>query len=95
MPGLRDALGRAVLIGGIGDAADVAGHDLYTTIDRYIQFRLEQALEKGVAAHHAKAGVAVALDPANGEVLAMAAVPSLNPERAGRGARARARAIAR
>ncbi len=79
LPGLRDALGRAVLIGGIGDAADVAGHDLYTTIDRYIQFRLEHALEKGVAAHRAKAGVAVALDPNNGEVLAMAAVPSLNP----------------
>ena len=29
--------------------------------------------------HHAKAGVAVALDPNNGEILAMAAVPSLNP----------------
>jgi len=80
LAGLRDALGRAVLIGGIGDnAADTAGHDLYTTIDRYIQFRLERALEKGVAAHHAKAGVAVALDPNNGEILAMAAVPSLNP----------------
>jgi cell division protein FtsI (penicillin-binding protein 3) len=79
LPGLRDALGRAVLIGGIGDAGEVAGHDLYTTIDRYIQFRLERALEKGVAAHRAKAGVAVALDPNNGEVLAMAAVPSLNP----------------
>ena len=79
LPGLRDALGRAVLIGGIGDVADVAGHDLYTTIDRYIQFRLERALEKGVTAHRAKAGIAVALDPNNGEVLAMAAVPSLNP----------------
>jgi cell division protein FtsI (penicillin-binding protein 3) len=79
LPGLRDALGRAVLIGGLGDTADVAGHDLYTTIDRYIQFRLGRALEKGVAAHRAKAGVAVAIDPNNGEILAMAAVPSLNP----------------
>ncbi|MDB4967754.1 MAG: Peptidoglycan glycosyltransferase [Myxococcales bacterium] len=79
VPGLRDALGRAVLIGGLGEAGDVAGNDLYTTIDRYIQFRLERALEKGVTAHRAKAGVAVALDPANGEVLAMAAVPTLNP----------------
>jgi cell division protein FtsI (penicillin-binding protein 3) len=79
LPGLRDALGRAVLIGGIGDGAEVAGNDLYTTIDRYIQFRLERALEKGVTAHRAKAGVAVALDPNNGEILAMASVPSLNP----------------
>ena len=79
LPGLRDALGRALIIGGIGDAGDVAGHDLYTTIDRYIQFRVERALEKGVTQHRAKAGVAVALDPNNGEILAMAAVPSLNP----------------
>ena len=61
--GCRDALGRAVLVGGLGDVGEVAGHDLYTTIDRYIQFRLEQALQNGVADHHAKAGVAVAIDP--------------------------------
>lgn len=79
VPGLRDALGRAVLVSGLGDAGEVAGSDLYTTIDRYIQFRLEKALEKGVQANHAKAGVAVALDPKNGEVLAIATVPSLNP----------------
>ncbi len=77
--GLRDALGRSVMVGGLGDVSDVAGHDLETTIDRYVQFRLERALENGVSAHHAKAGVAVALDPRNGEVLAMASVPSLNP----------------
>jgi cell division protein FtsI (penicillin-binding protein 3) len=79
LPGLRDALGRAVLIGGIESASGVAGHDLHTTIDRYIQFRLERALDKGVTQHRAKAGVAVALDPRSGEILAMAAVPSLNP----------------
>lgn len=79
VPGLRDALGRNVMVGGLGDTSDVAGSDLYTTIDRYIQFRLEKALENGVSSHHAKAGVAVALDPHTGEVLAMASVPSLNP----------------
>jgi cell division protein FtsI (penicillin-binding protein 3) len=79
LEGLRDALGRAVLIGGLESAGDVAGHDLHTTIDRYIQFRLERALEKGVSQHRAKAGVAVALDPQSGEIYAMASVPSLNP----------------
>jgi cell division protein FtsI (penicillin-binding protein 3) len=79
VPGLRDALGRDVLVGGVGDVSQESGHDVYTTIDRYIQFRLEKSLQNGVAAHHAKAGVAVALDPRNGEVLAMAAVPTLNP----------------
>jgi cell division protein FtsI (penicillin-binding protein 3) len=79
VPGLRDALGRSVLVDGLGDTSDVAGHDLYTTLDRYIQFRLEHALTDGVQKWHAKAGVAVALDPKTGEVLAMASVPSLNP----------------
>jgi cell division protein FtsI (penicillin-binding protein 3) len=94
VPGLRDALGREVLVGGVGDVAPQSGHDVHTTLDRYIQFRLEHALQAGVTAHHAKAGVAVALDPTNGEVLAMAAVPTLNPnepeESKGRGVRNRA-----
>ncbi|HZS42515.1 MAG TPA: penicillin-binding protein [Polyangia bacterium] len=79
VPGLRDALGREVMSSGLGDVSEQAGHDLHTTIDRYLQFRLEHALAAGVGAHRAKAGVALALDPSNGEILAMAAVPSLNP----------------
>jgi cell division protein FtsI (penicillin-binding protein 3) len=79
VPGLRDALGRAVLTSGLGEATPQRGHDLLTTIDRYIQFRLEHALEKAVLGTHAKAGVAVALDPRNGEILAMASLPSLDP----------------
>ena len=77
--GLRDAFGREVLPSGIADTPSPAGHDVVTTIDKYIQFRIEKALEEGVQKNHAKAGVAVALDPRNGEVLAMASVPSLNP----------------
>jgi cell division protein FtsI (penicillin-binding protein 3) len=79
VPGLRDALGRALFVGGLGDLTPQGGHDVETTIDRYVQFRLEHALEAAVQKHHAKAATAVALDPKNGEVLAMAAVPSLNP----------------
>ncbi len=93
VPGLRDALGRAVLIDGIADAPDASGQDVETTIDRHIQFRLEQALARAVAAHHAKAASAVALDPRNGEVLAIATVPTFNPNDPGdaheRGARLR------
>ncbi|MBP6608052.1 MAG: penicillin-binding protein [Deltaproteobacteria bacterium] len=77
--GWQDARGRKVMVGGIGDSARERGHDVRLTIDKFIQFRLEQALEEGVHKAHAKAGVAVALDPRNGEVLAMASVPSVNP----------------
>lgn len=79
IPGLRDALGRKLLTSGLGDTGRDRGHDVFLTLDKFIQFKLEQALEEGVAQHHAKAGVAVALDPRNGEILAMAAVPSVNP----------------
>ena len=77
--GLRDALGREVLPQGMGDAAPQGGHDVVTTIDKFIQYRLERALEAGVAAHHAKAASAVAIDPRTGEILAMASVPTVNP----------------
>lgn len=77
--GLLDALGRSVLIGGLSDAPPSAGKDLEITIDRHIQFRLEQALQRAVTKNRAKAGSAVVLDPRNGEVLAIAAVPTLNP----------------
>jgi cell division protein FtsI (penicillin-binding protein 3) len=94
VPGLRDALGRAVLISGVGDLTPQGGLDVETTIDRYVQFRLEHSLEEAVQKHRAKAGTAVALDPKTGDVLAMAAVPSLNPndpaDARDRGARNRA-----
>lgn len=77
--GWQDARGRKVLVEGAGELLRDRGHDVYLTIDRFIQFQLERALEDGVLAAHAKAGVAVALDPRNGEVLAMASVPAVNP----------------
>lgn len=77
--GLRDALGREVLPLGIGDAAAQAGQDLVTTIDSFIQYRLERALEEGVTQHHARAGSAIALDVQTGEILALASVPAVDP----------------
>lgn len=79
IPGLMDARGRKLLTSGVGDLSRDSGHDVSLTIDRSIQFRLEQALEEGVASARAKAGVAVALDPRSGEIVAIASVPSVNP----------------
>ncbi|MSP62593.1 MAG: PASTA domain-containing protein [Myxococcales bacterium] len=79
VPGLRDALGREVLSSGIADAPPQGGHDVVLTVDKFIQYRLEKALEEGVQKNRAKAGVAVALDPRSGEVLGMASVPTVNP----------------
>lgn len=79
IPSLKDAKGRNVLVSGVGEVTSDRGHDVYLSLDKFIQFRLEQALEEGVTSARAKAGVAVALDPRNGEIVAMASVPSVNP----------------
>jgi cell division protein FtsI (penicillin-binding protein 3) len=49
------------------------------TIDSTIQHIVEQSLVQGLNAARAKSGSAVVLNPANGEILAMASAPTFNP----------------
>jgi cell division protein FtsI (penicillin-binding protein 3) len=55
------------------------GQDVRLTIDSRIQFVAEQELTKMVAQHHAKSGSLVAMDPRSGDILAMANVPTFDP----------------
>src|ERR1700722_1537461 len=55
------------------------GQDVRLTIDSRIQFVAEQELAKMVATHHAKSGSLVAMDPRTGDILAMANVPTFDP----------------
>ncbi len=55
--------------------------DVVLTISHSIQYKVEQALEKGAKASNAKSGMAIVLDPKNGEILAMANYPSFDPNR--------------
>jgi cell division protein FtsI (penicillin-binding protein 3) len=50
------------------------GADLRLTIDRALQFQVEQSLIKAVEAENAEGGVVVITQPATGEILAMASV---------------------
>lgn len=52
-----------------------AGQDLVTTIDLDLQLAAEEQLEKSVT----KRGTIIAMDPNNGELLAMASAPSFDP----------------
>ena len=54
--------------------------DIVLTIDKSIQLITEQALAEGVANAQARAGMAIVLDPATGEILAIANAPSFDPE---------------
>jgi cell division protein FtsI (penicillin-binding protein 3) len=77
--GVRDALGRELYVEGTSDGPNGAGSDVLLTIDRYLTFITERAIADAAARHHAKAVIAVMMDPHTGEILAMASVPSYNP----------------
>lgn len=55
------------------------GHDVTLSIDRRIQYLAYRELAKAVDKFKAQAGAAVVLDAKTGEVLAMANVPTYNP----------------
>ncbi len=71
------------------------GHDIALAMDSKLQFLTYSALLRAVEQHQAKAGAAVVLDVHNGEILALANVPTFNPNnRAGlNGAQLRNRAL--
>ncbi len=57
------------------------GHDLALSIDRKIQYLAYRELSRAVEANKAKAGSIIVLDARTGEVLAMANLPSYNPNK--------------
>ena len=74
------------------DARD--GSDQHLSIDLRLQFFAHAALRRAVAAHGAKAASAVLMDAQSGEILAMANIPSFNPNiRTGGAAIRRNRAV--
>ncbi|GAB3729525.1 penicillin-binding protein 2 [Luteimonas pelagia] len=60
-------------------AAPEPGRDLTLSIDRRIQYLAYRELKEALVEHSASSGSAVVLDVATGEVLAMANLPSYNP----------------
>jgi penicillin-binding protein 2 len=77
-----DALGNAK--GYLRRRAPVQGKTLQLSIDLGLQHEGELALQQGIAAAHsngnpADAGAFAAIDPRNGEVLAMGSYPSFDP----------------
>jgi len=77
--GLRDRSGRLIFSDGIEDEQALAGHNVYLTIDKAIQFTAERELQAALKTYEAIGGSIVVIDPASGEVLAMASAPGYNP----------------
>lgn len=55
--------------------------DVVLTISASVQYMVEEALERAVTASQAKAGTAIVIDNATGEILALANFPTFDPNR--------------
>ena len=80
----RDPRGRTIPQGRRSLEPAEPGTDLVLTIDQQLQYVTEQALARAVRDHKAKAGSVVVMSPRTGEVLAMANVPTFDPNRIAR-----------
>jgi cell division protein FtsI (penicillin-binding protein 3) len=56
-----------------------AGSSIELTVDQYLQYVAERELAAGVAENRALGGSAIIMNPHTGEILAMANVPTFNP----------------
>ncbi len=66
------------------DRAPVPGATLELTIDLAFQHIVERELERGVLENRARGGTAIVMNPATGEVLALASYPTFSPNVASR-----------
>lgn len=74
-----DALGRPFFISNPDAGNNQKLYNLILTIDKDIQYKAQQALEEAVKDAKGKSGQCLIMDPATGEILAMAVAPSFNP----------------
>lgn len=71
-----DAFGRPKAI--LSEKSKEAGNNLILTIDFALQQKAQEILSRHLRQNNKKKGVVVALDPNNGEILAMVSLPAFN-----------------
>ena len=85
VPSLRDGAGRTVLAGAPSAGREREGARVELTLDQNLQLAAERAVATAVSGSRAASGMAVALDPRTGEILALAGWPRFNPNTPRRG----------
>lgn len=78
---LHDALGRPILSGRSGQVRDPDGENLILSVDRPVQFLAEKKLRDGIDRYGALGGMIGIMDPQTGNILAMASLPSFEPQK--------------
>ncbi len=69
-----DVAGREVML--LGEEPPTPGHNLVLTVDAEFQKTVQTILQKALRGARSKQGVAIALNPQTGEILAMVSLPS-------------------
>jgi stage V sporulation protein D (sporulation-specific penicillin-binding protein) len=77
----KDARGQWLPVGDRSLVAATDGASLVLTIDRTIQYHVEEKLRKTVEKHGADGGSVIIMDPKTGEIMALANYPDFNPNR--------------
>jgi len=75
----RDPRGRAIAGSRSQVRQAVPGHDVVLTLDSVLQYIAEQEIARGVQASDADWGLAIAMNPKTGQILAMAVHPGFDP----------------
>jgi cell division protein FtsI (penicillin-binding protein 3) len=78
-PRAKDARGQTIYTHGLPTNAEPKGYSLKLAMDKRIQHIAERELQSTVETYQAKSGMAVVMNPTNGEILAMALQPGFNP----------------
>lgn len=86
---LQDARARPIRSYLAPSQEDLWGDQITLTIDRNIQFVAEEVLTQTVRNHGAKGGWAIVMRPKTGEILALANVPLMNPNKPDKNSTAR------
>jgi cell division protein FtsI (penicillin-binding protein 3) len=75
----RDALGRELVMGDDLPKKEEHYRNIFLTLDKHLQHVIEGELNRAVQKWGAKGGMAIAMEPDSGRILAMASNPIFNP----------------
>ncbi len=75
---VKDALGNQIL-GDVRQDPKIDGRSVKLTIDRTVQFIVNQRLSEGMKKYGAESGSAIAMDTKTGAILAMSSFPRFDP----------------
>jgi cell division protein FtsI (penicillin-binding protein 3) len=76
-----DACGRIISSEEKALDPEVMGNNVVLTLDHTVQYIAEKELARGVANYNAAGGTALVMQPQTGEILAMAQLPTMDPNR--------------